>query len=70
MRVEYVIYDGRATPEAGTDDAQVLSCAPSLEQARRDARECNFGACCIWAYDIDESTDPHEGINERFVETA
>lgn len=66
MKKEYVIYDGRAVTQ-GTDEATVLSVASSLKEARRDARETGY-SCAIYEYDVDDSTNPPQLLNERFVE--
>ena len=67
MKTEYIVYDGRANT-MGTDEAQVMFCAHSLQEARREAR--SFGECAIYEYDVDESKNPPELINERYIGPA
>ena len=45
---EYFVFDARACGDQGTGDAQVLSVASSLKEARIDARD--FGACAIYEF--------------------
>jgi len=60
----YVVYDGRANPIDGTDDATVLVTADSLQEARDYIKDSGWGECYIWSY-ID---DFHSLEDETFVE--
>lgn len=66
MRQLFIIYDERAM--SGTEDAEVLCVARSLDAARRDVKSM-FPRGVIYQYDM----QPREGkndelINETFVE--
>lgn len=65
MAKKFLIYDGRANPNDGTDEAVVLTVSNSLSEARRDARD--YGQCHIWSYD---ATADGELIHEEYVEEA
>lgn len=67
MKKMFLLLDGRANPVDGTCVALVLTCSRTLGEARADAHGC--GECHIWEYDEDDSKDPPQLINERFVET-
>jgi hypothetical protein len=61
----YIIYDARAMT-LGPDEAQVLCCAKSLREARKDARM--FGECAIFEYDLDEEKgEATNGILAEYV---
>jgi hypothetical protein len=48
----YILYDGRANPSDGTDDASVLVTARSYEEAKKDASM--FGDSWCWSYRDDD----------------
>lgn len=60
MKKMYIIYDGRATES--TEDAQVMECCDTLEEAIANAPDYGDG-CCIWSYD--EVPNSNKLINEK-----
>ena len=64
--ITYLIYDGRATEENGTEDVTVLGTADSLQEARDLIKNSGWGECYIWSY-ID---DFHSLEDETFIEKA
>lgn len=67
MKKTYIIYDGRATEN--TDDASVMECCDTLQEAVRNAPDYGDG-CCIWSYDIKPGKPNNMLINgklERIV---
>lgn len=66
---QFIVYDERANPVNGTDDAAVLVCEDTLKRARR----CGM-AGHVWSYDVKPGTkvDERSGkvvdelINEQY----
>ena len=50
---KYIVYDERATYDE--DEATVLTCADTLKEAKRDAREMGY-PCVVFEYDFDGKT--------------
>ena len=59
----YIVYDGRACGDQGTDDAMVMVSCDSLEEAR--SYNGDYGQVAIYSYDIYAR---NQLKNERWVE--
>jgi len=61
---QYIIYDARAIN--GTDEATVMECCDTLDEAIESAPDYGEG-CCIYSYDIEPNkTNDGTLVNEQF----